>query len=54
MMYATYFADVLFVVKAVDNRSRTQEEHCFKKGMGTNMEEGQLGLVEADGYYHQA
>lgn len=39
MVYAAYFANVLFVIKAVNDRARAEEKYCFEKGMCADMEE---------------
>lgn len=40
MVYSSYFSDVLLVVQAVDNCPGANEEHCFKEGVSTDVEEG--------------
>lgn len=37
MMHASHFSDVLFVIEAVDDRARTQEEHGFEECMGADV-----------------
>jgi len=47
-----HFADILFIVEAMNNRARAEEEYCFKEGMSADVEEGKLGLIKADGNYY--
>lgn len=44
-MYASHFTNILFIIEAMNNRARAEEEHCFKEGMSTDMKESELWLV---------
>lgn len=39
MVYTSYFADVLFIVQAVDDRTRAEEEHSFEERVCTDVKE---------------
>lgn len=54
MMYSSHFSNVLFVIKAVDNRAGAEEKYCFEESVSTDMKECKLGLVQSDGYYYKA
>ena len=45
MVYSPHFSDVLFVIEAVNNRTRAEEKHCLEKGMSTDVKESELGLI---------
>lgn len=37
MMYAPHFANVLFIIKAVNDRPRADKKYCFEEGVGTDV-----------------
>lgn len=45
VVYTAYFADVLFVVQAVNNGAGAKEKHSFKEGMSADVKKGKLRLV---------
>ena len=38
VVHASYFSNVLFIIKAVNNRPGAKEEYCLEECMGANME----------------
>lgn len=47
---SAYFSDVLLVIQAVDNGSRTYEQYGFEECVGADVKKCQIGLINTDGY----
>ena len=51
---STHFADVLFFVHAVNNRTRTQEKEGFEEGMSCDVEKCNSVGTKTERYKHEA